>query len=82
METLTFEEWKEKYKPINEEGFETYGDDADFINDTDFHRVWTEVDGSECSAICVGWRYVNRIRYFVTLIPWKENDDDWVKTGQ
>jgi len=86
----TFEEWLEKYKPINnhiddnasfqdEQGngimFETYGEELQYvlsIANSEPDRVWTYVDGDECTVVTNGYHLVNRIGYFITEIPYDD----------
>ena len=85
METINFDTWFEKYKPIkntitenssyNETMFETFGDDLDFIKSQHQNRVWTLLDcDNEESWIIPGYSWVNRIGYFITEIPWESED--------
>lgn len=76
---MTYEEWVEKYKPIQNhlragasfEGtlFETYGDELDFVRGQHYSKIWTYVDDGEFASITEGYRLVNRMGYFVTEKP-------------
>ena len=74
---MTFEEWEEKFKPLERsEGNilgETYGEDLEVINKNNVHFVWTLIDGDEGLFIIPGKRWVNRLNYILTEIPWDEN---------
>ena len=87
---LTFDEWLDTYKPItnhidtnasfqNEEGegimFETYGDEREFVGKyQESRQVWSYRD-DECEGlILVSGITHNPIGYFVTEIPWTDED--------
>lgn len=78
-------EWAEKYKPIknhfskdpDELMFETYGEEVDYVKSVEPNRIWTYLDGDLCSIISAGWHYVNRLGYYITEVPWT-NEDDYV----
>jgi len=84
-----FERWVEKYQPIfnNVEAedkslyihehiaFETYGDDMSVINEAQPNTVWTLVEAdNNKSYIIPGKKVINRINYFVTTIPFQDED--------
>ena len=84
MEILGWDAWAEKYKPEenhirtgNELMFETYGEEWEYIQSLDPRYVWTNVQGDMSDLIVAGVAYVNRLSYYVTEIPW-ENEDDYV----
>ena len=84
MEILGWDAWAEKYKPIknkfskhDELMFETYGDEVEFVQAQDPKYVWTSVQGDMSDLIVAGYAYVNRLCYYVTEIPW-ENEDEYV----
>lgn len=56
--------------------FETYGPELDFVltyaKDKPLH-VWTYMDGKDSALIVEGYHLVNRIGYFITANPAKEN---------
>lgn len=88
MTTMTYEEWVDKYKPIQNElsdnasfegmMFETYGSELDYVltivRRTNGLLVWTYIDGEGGTYIVEGYRLVNRIGYFITQVPYEEND--------
>jgi hypothetical protein len=84
-EILGHSAWTEKYKPIpnkfskypNEMMYETYGEEVEYIQSLDPRYVWTNVQGDECDLIVAGYAYVNRLAYYVTEVPW-ENEEDYV----
>lgn len=86
---LTMNDWEAIYKPISnhlddnasfqdEHGvgimFETYGAELDHIQSLDEHNVWTYVDSELGTEILSGYYLVNRIGYFVTEVPWENQD--------
>lgn len=88
---LSIEKWQEKYKLVtnliddnpawaNENGegvlFETYGEQQDFVFAVDYHYVWTFIDGDNGTYIVNGRSIVNRIGYFISQVPWKD-DESW-----
>ena len=94
---ITNEKWQETYKPIgntlvenaswqDENGvgifFETYGEEQDFVYACDYHNVWTLVDGDNGSTYIVNGRaVVNRIGYFITPVPWKDEENFSIKVS-
>ena len=88
---LTEEEWFDKFKPIpnhiddnasfqTEDGigymFETYDDELRFVQSQEPNRIWTYCDGDDRGTyIFQGMRIVNRIGYFVTIVPFDANKD-------
>ncbi len=83
---ISEDEWFEKYKPIQNhivgnasfDGcmFETYGDEEVFVKAQDPHYIWTYGDGDNGGTfIWSGYHIVNRIGYFITEVPF-ENDDE------
>jgi len=85
MEILGWSAWADKYKPITNKFskqpddiiFETYGEEVEFVRNYDPKYVWTNVQGDECDLIVAGYAYVNRLSYYITEIPW-ENEEDYV----
>lgn len=51
---------------------ETYGPEWDFIQAYDRHRVWTIIDNNDGrdTFIVSGLRWINRLGYLITEIPW------------
>jgi hypothetical protein len=76
--------WEDKYKPIknhfrqdpDEQMFETYGEEVDFITKYDPKYVWTYLQGDMSDLICAGYHYVNRLGYYISSVPW-ENEHDY-----
>jgi hypothetical protein len=94
---ITLDKWQDKYKPINntlsdnaswqdENGlgifFETYGEEQAFVFACDYHNVWTLVDGDNGSTYIINGRaIVNRIGYFITPLPWQDNEEFSIKVS-
>lgn len=55
--------------------FETYGKDFEYVRSLDERYVWTYLSG-DGDCIVNGLRFVNRLGYYVTELPW--NDDDYI----
>jgi hypothetical protein len=79
-------EWETKFKPIKnqfrdpqheEVAFETYGEEWEFVKAQDPKYVWTNIQGDMSDLIVAGFAFVNRLQYYITEIPW-ENEDDYV----
>jgi len=78
---MTYDEWVEKYKPIENKivehapfdgyMFETYDDELKAVQDAPVNNVWTLVDGEEEDIwLAAGkWR-INRIGYMICEKPW------------
>jgi len=79
-----WDEWEKKYKPIknhfrndpDETMFETYGEEWEFVKAQDPRYVWTNIQGDYSDLIVAGRAFVNRLHYYITEIPW-ENEDDY-----
>lgn len=78
---ITYDEWFDKYQPVintnSGEGdyrFETYGADLAVVSETDYHYVWTVMDGDE-DVVVSGRAFVNRMNYYITTKPWSDNED-------
>jgi hypothetical protein len=78
---ITFDDWLDQYKPIQnhinpneEERFETYGEDLEFIRTQPVDRVWTLVCSGNDGYIIPGLHIVNRLNYYVTEVP--HNNDN------
>jgi hypothetical protein len=82
MAEMTESEWSTKYRPIKNHlvsddttSFETYGEELDFVTQQPNSTVWTEMDGDNGVYIVQGYHLANRISYYVTEIPWQDDDD-------
>lgn len=87
IKQISFEDWKEKYKPIrNPFNEKQTGEDEDFeINwssleendllddDKGENRIWTMIEGERDSIWLVsGYHRVNRLHHYITEIPYEE----------
>ena len=80
--TLTVEKWEEIFKPIKSmfdenaswDGimFETYDDEDAFVRKQEPTTIWTYVDSDNGTSLVNGYQYVNRIGYFVTEVPFRQ----------
>jgi hypothetical protein len=73
-----WDEWAEKYKPVGPEDnqmFETYGKDLNTVLATHPRHVWTWMQGDMSDIISAGYHLVNRLGYYITEIPWANEDD-------
>ena len=78
-----WDSWADKFKPIknhlvidpDEKMFETYGDEVEFVVNYDPKYVWTNLQGDESDLICAGYHFVNRLGYYITEVPWEDEDD-------
>jgi len=78
-----WDKWAEKYRPIKNKFtndpdgkmFETYGDEWEFIKEQDPRYVWTWITGDMSDLIVAGRAFVNRFGYYVTEVPWDDEDE-------
>ncbi len=82
MKQLSYEEWIETYKPMtnpfikapfNGYMFETYGKEHLYVRTAKNNNIWTLID-AEGLWIIPGYRFVDRLGYFITEIPWEDED--------
>jgi len=76
----TFDEWIEKYKPFkNEDGkiilFETYGGEVEYVKNQSENNTWTLQGDCDEYDLVPGFFHSNRIGYFITEIPYNQNDE-------
>ena len=77
--------FEEKYKPeynhINgnadeyNHSFETYGAELEYVKSKDDKHIWTRVQGDMSDLIVAGYHLVNRLEYYVTEVPWTDEDE-------
>jgi hypothetical protein len=81
--TLTWNEWVEQFRPMHNKFskdpdnlmFETFGEEVAFVTKfADQNKVWTYLDTDGGSVTVEGMHYVNRIGYYVTEVPYVEDD--------
>ena len=78
-----WDKWEAKFKPIKNEMvadpdqqmFETYGEELDFVCTQDNKYVWTWIQGDMSDLIVAGYHYVNRLGYYITEVPWDDEYD-------
>ena len=88
MQTLTWEEWCRDYRPIKNtivdgasyDGFmfETYDRELQTVQEAaraDPNKVWTLLSEGGSVWIGDGIHFVNRLGYFITEVPRKNNDE-------
>ena len=79
---ITLQEFIEKYQPEVYDSGElrdyfapAMGAEKEYLDKIDFHHIWTLVEaGDSGDFILNGYQLVNRLSYFVTKVPW--NDDE------
>lgn len=79
MKELTFDEWVEQYKPVTNPvtgdiiHFETFGDDLEILKRYPANQGWTFRAG-DGDCITNGYGWVNRMNYYLTEVPWEEDE--------
>ena len=76
--SMTWSEFSDFFKPIrnifsndpDQQMYETYGAELDFIMHAKPNNVWTYLQTDEGSVTVEGVHYVNRLGYFITEVPW------------
>ena len=58
--------------------FETYGDEYEFVKSQDPQKIWTYIDTDNGIAVVAGWKYINRIGYFISKHPWTDEFAEYV----
>jgi hypothetical protein len=79
-----WQKWEDRFKPIHnhfsndpdQDMFETYGEEVEFVTKADNKHVWTWIQGDMSDLIVAGYHYVNRLGYYITELPW-ENENDY-----
>ena len=66
---MRYSEWEREYLPSHP--LETYGADLEKVLTADTLTVWTEVENDGHICILSGFHFVNRLRYFVTEVPYQ-----------
>ena len=82
-EYLGWDKWEDKFKPIHnhfsndpdQNMFETYGEEVDYVTKADNKYVWTWIQGDMSDLIVAGYHYVNRLGYYITEVPWDDEYD-------
>ena len=89
MTELTMNDWEETYKPISnhlddnasfqdESGtgimFETFGAEKEFVRTHPENKIWTYISEDDKTYILAGWRFCDRLGYFVTDKEWTDRE--------
>lgn len=72
-EQLTFDEWKEKYKPTTTKVIEDYAENKDvfkLVCDLYPHSIWTLVEFEGEGYLVNRLAYVNRLGHYITKVPY------------
>lgn len=57
--------------------YETYDEEFEFVRRQDANHIWTIVEGdNDTMFFCKGFRFVNRLGFFITEVPWDETTQD------
>ena len=81
--SLTWSEFVEQFQPIrnvfskdeDQQMFETYGAEVDFVNNVPNDNVWTYLEVEGGTVVTNGFHYVNRLGYFITTVPAEEDTE-------
>ena len=76
--SLTWSEFVNQFRPErnksskdpDQQMYETYGEEGEWVARFDPHYVWTYLQTDEGSVTVEGYHYVNRLGYFITEVPW------------
>jgi hypothetical protein len=76
--SMTWSEFVDFFKPEtnkfskdpDQQMYETYGEEGDWVARFDPHYVWTYLDVEGGTVTVEGYHFVNRIGYFITEKPW------------
>lgn len=76
---ISWKEWEDTYKPINDTMFDFYHEAVDLVKDKvdSGLYIWTVVDNNPNSVyldVLPGRRYFNSIGFFVTQERWEDLD--------
>lgn len=88
-QTVYFDAWCDVFSPIKNHLvadtsfngclFETYGQELDYVKSVPVAHIWTLIDGDDGHLVVnAGFKYVNRIGFFITEKPWDEWTHDVV----
>lgn len=83
MRNITDEQFYEIYMPIEdgENGivdfdYRVTNDIETFETAIKARTLWTEVEGEDdCTYLLNGFHHVNRLRHFITKVPYQEGED-------
>ena len=75
QDSITWDEWEATYKPTTDFEIEL----EDIPEGTSPHNVWTMIDGEgRYLDMMNGYHYFNRLGYFVTEVPWNEDEEIYI----
>ena len=78
---MDYNSWAEKYRPIynpyspQSQHFETSGADNELLDLIKYNQIWTMIQAEDETQIVPGYRFANRICYFVTKKYWSNSDE-------
>jgi len=77
---MTYSEWVEKYRPLKDSYgdahlFNSTGTDLEFLRKQFRVTIWTAISSGSRDYIRNDVKLVNRIGFYVTEIPWIEDDE-------
>lgn len=84
LKVYTEQRWVQDFQPVinpnnnwggSYSAWETYGNDLTHVLEQDPRTIWTEVDGEGGTYIIPGMHYVNRIQYYITAVPWADENN-------
>lgn len=83
IEYQGWNQWDSKYRPIknhlvrdpDQQMFETYGEELEFVQAQDPRYIWTYLQGDMSDLICAGYHFVNRLGYYISSVPWEDEDE-------
>lgn len=55
--------------------FETYGGELSFVREQPRERIWTLIEEDGVLWLRAGYRYVNRLGYFITVEAWRDTEE-------
>ena len=85
FEIQGWQAFEEKYKPRrnhisgkSEErshAFEPYGAEVEYVKAQPNNHIWTRLQAEDSEIVVPGLNYVNRVEYYVTEVPWTDEDE-------
>lgn len=79
---ITEDEWDHTYYPISDSPLNTWGEDLRLVRLTPKNNVWTLIEVDDQLLIVNGMHMVNRIGYYLTHLPWENEEVIVVKVGE
>jgi len=86
VEISSVDTWEDTYRPITNfldddasftgTMFETYGAEHEVVMVVrNTNKVWTLIGGDGGTYIINGYHWINRLGYFITAVPYKDDTD-------